>query len=66
MKNIKIKELTVEEFKRVVSETIKEAFEDLLEDLIALNSENYLNSIEETRKDFKEGRVKKLDNALDV
>ena len=66
MKNAKIGELTVEEFKSLISETIKETFEDLLEDLIALNSENYLKSIEEARRDFKEGRVKKLEDVFDV
>ena len=32
--------------------------DDLIEDLIALSSEEYLLSIKNTRKDYEEGRVK--------
>ena len=61
MKKVKIKELTVEEFKKIVSGTIREIFEDMIEDLVALHSKNYLKSIEEARKDYKEGRIKNIE-----
>lgn len=66
MKNVKIKELTVDEFKKIISESIRETFEDLIEDLVALSSKNYLKSIEEARKDYIEGRVKKLEDVFNV
>lgn len=61
----KLKDLTVEEFKILVSETIKESMEDLIEDLAALSSKEYLNSIKEAREDYRHGRVKKLEE-IDV
>jgi len=63
---IKIKDLTVGELKYLISDTVKEAVEDLIEDISAISSEAYLKSIEEARKDYKEGRVKYLEEVLDV
>lgn len=60
----KVKDLTVEELKSLISDTVREAMEDLIEDMLALSSEEYLRSIEEARRDYKEGRVKYLDEAL--
>jgi len=57
----KLRDLTVGEFKTLISDTIKENIEDLLEDLTALSSKEYLNSIREAREDYKHGRVKILD-----
>jgi hypothetical protein len=39
-------------------EDLKVAMKDLIEDIIALSSDEYLRSIEEARKDYKEGRIK--------
>lgn len=66
MKSMKVKDLTIEEFKTLVSDTIKESLEDIIEDLIALTSEEFLKSIEEARRDYREGRVKRLEDALNV
>ena len=63
---VKIKDLTVGELKYLISDTVKEAVEDLIEDISAISSEAYQNSIEEARKDYKEGRVKYLEEVLDV
>ena len=57
----KLRDLTVGEFKTLISDTIKENIEDLLEDFTALSSKEYLNSIREAREDYKHGRVKILD-----
>jgi hypothetical protein len=62
----KVKDLTVEEFQSLISDTIKSTLEDLIEDMLALSSEEYLRSIEEARKDYKEGRIKYLEDILDV
>ncbi len=61
----KLRDLTVEEFKTLISDTIRESMEDLLEDLTALSSKEYLTSIREAREDYKHGRVKSLEE-IDV
>ena len=62
----KVKDLTVDELKSLISEAVKESLEDLIEDILALSSESYLRSIEEARKDYKEGKVKSLEEIADV
>ena len=57
----KLRDLTVGEFKTLISDTIKENIEDLLEDLTALSSKEYLNSIRESREDYKHGRLKSIE-----
>lgn len=61
----KLKDLTVREFKTLISDTIKENLEDLFEDLTALSSKEYLTSIREAREDYKHGRVKSIEE-IDV
>uniref|UniRef100_A0A7C3RM93 Uncharacterized protein n=1 Tax=Dictyoglomus thermophilum TaxID=14 RepID=A0A7C3RM93_DICTH len=62
----KIKDLTVEEFQTLISDTIKEVMDDLIEDIIALSSEKYLLSIKTARRDYEEGRVKPFEEIFDV
>ena len=62
----KVKDLTVKELKTLIAEAVKESLDDLMEDILALSSENYLRSIEEARKDYKEGKVKSLEEIADV
>jgi len=61
----KLKDLTVEEFKTLISDTMRESLEDILEDFTALSSKEYLTSIREAREDYKYGRVKSLEE-IDV
>jgi len=61
----KLNDLTVEEFKILISNTVRESMEDLLEDLTALSSKEYLTSIKEAREDYKHGRVKSIEE-IDV
>ncbi|MHC1636242.1 MAG: hypothetical protein ACXQTS_06470 [Candidatus Methanospirareceae archaeon] len=63
---MKVKDLTVGELKSLISDTIKESLEDLVEDIVALSSDEYLRSIEEARTDYKEGRIKYLEEISDV
>ncbi|MHA1212908.1 MAG: hypothetical protein ACTSSH_10650 [Candidatus Heimdallarchaeota archaeon] len=49
----KIADLTVEEFKSLITEAFREIMEELSEDITALSSANYLKSIEEARKDYR-------------
>ena len=62
----KVKDLTIGELRSLISDTVKEAMEDLVEDILALSSPQYLRSIEEARKDYKEGKVKSLEELFDV
>lgn len=63
---MKVKDLTVGELKSLISDTIKESLEDLVEDIVALSSEEYLRSIEEARIDYKKDRIKYLEEISDV
>ena len=56
-----VKDLTVEELKKVISDVVRETLEEFLEDIEALYSTQYLKSIEEARTDYKAGRVKSLE-----
>jgi len=49
----------------LISNTVRESMEDLLEDLTALSSKEYLTSIKEAREDYKHGRVKSIEE-IDV
>jgi hypothetical protein len=56
----KVKDLTANQLRSLVSDTVRGTMEDLIEDLLALSSKEYLKSIEETRDDYKKGKVKSL------
>lgn len=60
----KVKDLTVEELRSLISYTVKEVMEDLIEDILALSNEEYLKSIEEARSDYNKGKVKYLEEIL--
>ncbi len=62
----KVKDLTVVEFRSLISDAVREVMEDLIEDMSALSSDEYLRSIEEARTDYKEGKVKYLEEIFDV
>ncbi len=57
MKN-KISYLTIDKLKNLISSIVHETMEDFLEDLKALSSKDYVNSIREAREDYKAGDVK--------
>lgn len=61
----KVKDLTVGELQSLISDTIKSAMEDVLEDIVALSSEEYLRSIKEARSDYKAGRMKTIEALFD-
>ena len=62
----RIKDLTVEEFRSLLSDTLKEAMDDWKEDMLALSSQGYIDSIKESRKENKEGKFKNLEDILNV
>lgn len=53
-----LKDLKVDELKKLISITVRATMEDFLEDILALSCPEYLNSIKKARKDYKRGRVK--------
>lgn len=62
----RVKDLTVMELQNLISNTVKASIEEVLEDVVALSSKEYLNSIKEARRDYKEGRVKQFEEIFDV
>ena len=62
----KVKDLTVDELRSLVSDTVRGVMEDSIEDMVALTSERYLQSIDEARRDYKEGRVKSFEDVFNV
>ena len=62
----KVKDLTVVDFQSLISDAFKDAMDDVIEDVLALTSNNYLKSIEEARNDYKEGKVKSLEEIFNV
>jgi hypothetical protein len=53
-------ELTIGELKGIISQIVKETMEEVIENMTALSSEAYINSIKEAREDYKAGRFIKL------
>jgi len=56
----KINELSEEEFSFLIKGIVKETMEEISEDILALTSREYIKSIEEARKDYKDGKVKEF------
>ncbi len=61
----KVKDLTVVDL-HLISDAFKDARDDVIEDVLALTSNNHLKSIEEARNDYKEGNVKSLEEIFNV
>jgi len=64
--NTKIRDLTTDELRTLITNTVKESMEDIIEDLLAISNENYLNSIEEARKDYKNGKIKTFEDVFNI
>ena len=60
-----VRDLSIDELRGVIRETVREEMDEHREDLQALGSQDYLRSIEEAREDYREGRVTRLDELLD-
>lgn len=60
----KISDLTVDELKNLIAVTVQETIEEYLEDLKALSSKDYINSIREAREDYKAGDYKEIDEVF--
>lgn len=64
LKNLesKVSDMTLGELKNFISEIVKEAVEEALENNEALKSPSYINSIKEARQDYNEGNYTKLED----
>ncbi len=62
----KVKDLTVIELQNLISDTVRSSVEEVLEDIVALSSKEYLHSLKEARRDYKEGKVKQFEEVFDV
>jgi len=60
----KISDLTVNELKELIATTVQETIEDYLEDLKALTSKDYINSVREAREEYKAGDYKDYNEVL--
>jgi hypothetical protein len=63
---IKVQDLSVSELQTLISDTVRETMQDIIEDILALSSDKYLQSIREARSDYNQGKVKDLEDILDV
>jgi len=65
-----VKDMSIEDLQQLISETVKntisETLEDLMEDIAALSSDNFQNSIKKARKDYEDGNYKSLEELIDV
>ncbi len=61
----KVNDLTVVDL-HLISDIFKNAMDDVIEDVLALTSNNHLKSIEGARNDYKDGNVKSLENIFNV
>lgn len=66
MMSAKISELTTDELRNLIAETVTESMQDVLEDWQALNSPEFLSSVAEARGDYQAGRVTPLEDILNV
>ena len=50
-----LENMTGDELKTLIQDTVKETIEDYMEDLTALLSDNYRRSVNEAREEYKSG-----------
>ena len=62
----RISELSESELSVLIENIVKKTMEEISEDILALTSKNYIQSIEEARKDYKEGKVKEFNEVFGV
>jgi hypothetical protein len=60
-----VKDLSIDDLRNLIRDTVEEALDDRLEDLAALSSGAFLRSFEEARTDHREGRVTPLEDLFD-
>jgi len=66
MKVQKVSDLTVEQLKLIIDKLVKQNLEEMVEDLEALSSRNFIKSIEKSRKEYKEGKSKSFEEVFNL
>jgi hypothetical protein len=61
-----LNKLTVDEFKILIRETVYDAMEDYIEDITALSSDEYKESIKTARQNYKDGQIINLEDFFNV
>jgi hypothetical protein len=61
-----ITNISPDELKSYIKESIREVLDDYLEDILANSSNNYNLSVSEARKDYQSGKTLTLDELMDV
>jgi hypothetical protein len=62
---VPVRDLDVDQLRQLIAETVRHSMEDYLEDVEALRSKSFMLSIEEARKDYREGKVTSLEEFLE-
>ena len=58
----KVQDLTIDELRIIISDTVKDTVGDMIEDIIALSNKEYIDSVKEARKDYKTGQTEKYNS----
>lgn len=61
-----VNKLKVKELETIISNTVRKVMQDEMEDILALTNINYINSIEKSRNEYKNGKVKKFKEVFNV
>jgi len=62
----KVNDQTVSQLKDIISEVVRERIDDVIEDLKSLVDNDYIESVKEARKEYKEGKVTNIDDIMDA
>ncbi len=57
----RVADMTVEELRILINQSVQESIEDAMEDMFALASPAYLKSIENARRQYERGEITSLD-----
>ena len=60
-----VRDMSVDDLRDMIQDTVRQTLEDYLEDLQALASPSYGASIEEAREDYRQGRAVRLEDVID-
>lgn len=61
-----VKDLTVDDFQSLIINTTKSVIDELIEDISALSSDSYMQSIHTARSEYKSGKTKEFSEIFDV
>lgn len=59
-----VKDMSVDDLREMIEETVRRTLENYVEDLQALSSASYTDSIQEAREDYRHGRTIPIEDLL--